>query len=142
MQLRYRNSDNDDLAMGDALTPKDDYTITEVDFPIPSDALVHYTFSGVMLMRKSENAVARLDAVERFNFDVLTGKLNQTLSPESAFKLRHEIAPMREYLSYWKNFAGVKALVAGLLAVGLATQDEYDQVKACFADQNINLDEF
>lgn len=142
MYIRYRVSDNDDLAMGAALEAISGYLITEVQFQIPSDPLKNYRFNGSMLMRKSDDVIARFDAVDNFNFDLLTGDLNQTLSPQSAFKLRHEIAPMREYIVYWKNFTGVKNLMNGLLAGGVATQEEYDQVKACFANQNINLDEF
>jgi hypothetical protein len=76
-----------------------------------------------------------------FDFDKLTGRLLEVLSPESLFKLRHEIGILREFLVYWKNFKAVKVFLDQLLAENISTPEEYEAVLKCFQEQNISLKE-
>lgn len=85
-------------------------------------------------------AALRSEAIRVFNWGTFTGRLLQVLSPESTYKLRREVSGLKEFMTDpWRNFDGAKAILDGLKAEGIATEDEYNQVLSVMAEQGVTF---
>lgn len=78
-------------------------------------------------------------ARDTFSFKTFTGRLLQVVAPASVYKLRSEVGVLREFIVDWQNFDGAKSILDGLLANGLATQEEYNQVLSVMAEQGVTF---
>lgn len=83
-------------------------------------------------------ATSQETASLKFDAKILLGDLYQGLPTESALKLAPYTGAMQSMMD-WKNFAGIRQLVEGLVAQGVVTSEEQTVIYQAFLNQGIDL---
>lgn len=143
MKLNYKIADGEVVSMGEMpdLTAGSGERVVVVDFPIPEEALSHFTFDGAELQRKSQPVIDKLEAEQNFDTVVMRKRLFEILGTLSNFNLRLEVGAM-EAFGESRNYAGMKQYLDMLVSNGVATADDLTAIKAVIYEQNVDLEDY
>ena len=139
-RLKYKIADGEVMTMGSMpeLSSGAGERVVSVDFEIPKQPLSHFTFDGEKLVKKAQPIIDKEEALQNFKTYDLMGCLVVTLKPESLLKLAPYGFALQSFADH-KNWEGTKLFIEALLKAGIATQEEADQVNACFEAQNVKI---
>ncbi len=78
-----------------------------------------------------------------FNVDKMLGAMGLAFTGADAVSLSPYLSAIQNYASSpFRNFKGIKDFLAGLVALGKATQDQANTITAIFAQQGIDLSSY
>jgi hypothetical protein len=144
MKLKYDLNTGEVLCMG-AMPNLSGDGVVDVSFDIPSDSLGYYTFNGTALVRKDQGVIDKMNAEQGFSVDTMLGAMGLEFTGMEALqltKLGIGWAIQNYASSPFRNFKGIKDMIAGAVALTDITQDQADRLYAIFAQQGIILGDY
>lgn len=127
--------------MGDIQLPAVGEMVAEGNFMEMTKAPRYYMYNGGFVVPRNEDDVLAEIASENFSFETFVGQLFQEM-PLARTKALGVQTGTLQWLVTWKNWPGVVEFMKLLVHDGDATQAEADTIKAAFARQGVNLDNY
>lgn len=143
VEIKYKLNGGEIIAMGNFKNIEFDNAsegVAQVDAEVLIN-LKHYKYNGSKLVKKSNNQINKIDAIDNFSIEDFMTDLEDAVGESKIDDLSDQLRRLERF-GERRAFGKIKRLGERLVTKNRLTQQEFDGIKALFLSKGIDLGDY